>query len=337
MTAVVPQPSADALRATRVVNAMTVDEARNAGISEEERLFYLRVNRGKANYLPPAVKASWFKFENVTLLNGDNVGVLGPWQYPGQGSPAAEITETQRKADHVFIALLTRFTLENRQVSHKAGSNYAPHLFAEESEARIAKVGKAVLAEYAPAAERAAHPGLRRRNRPQAAPHPRRDLRGRTERTGPEVEGRRRNYQNAGPDQPTRARKERRGLLRRQVDSQAPRDTQLLQLCRETAHFSNTGNAGRARGERGGNVRPGYTIIGVPPAPFPPTTNAGTALGRSGPRLRRGTASRLLWRAFPQRLGGGWRPSLKASHLRPHGANAGAKVSEQTRFGGLGF
>jgi hypothetical protein len=66
---------------------------------------------------------------------------------PAEGSPAAEITETQRKADHVFIALLTRFTLENRQVSHKAGSNYAPHLFAEESEARIAKVGKAVLAD----------------------------------------------------------------------------------------------------------------------------------------------------------------------------------------------
>jgi RecA-family ATPase len=137
----------DALRATRVVNAMTVDEARNAGISEEERLFYLRVNRGKANYLPPAVKASWFKFENVTLLNGDNVGVLGPWQYPGQETPSAEVTDLQCKADHVFIALLTRFTLENRHVSHKAGSNYAPHLFAEESEAKKAKVGKAVLAD----------------------------------------------------------------------------------------------------------------------------------------------------------------------------------------------
>jgi RecA-family ATPase len=136
----------DALRATRVINAMTVDEARNAGIPEEERLFYLRVNRGKANYLPPAVKAAWFKFENITLLNGDNVGVLGPWQYPGQESPAAEITETQRIAEQVFMQLLARLTLEGREASdRKNSSSYAPTVFAEEREAKIANVGKKVL------------------------------------------------------------------------------------------------------------------------------------------------------------------------------------------------
>jgi hypothetical protein len=40
------------------------------------------------------------------------------------------------KAEEVFIELLQRFTTENRHVSGKPSSNYAPALFAKEDEAK---------------------------------------------------------------------------------------------------------------------------------------------------------------------------------------------------------
>jgi AAA domain len=72
----------DAFRGTRVINAISREEARKAGIGEQERAFYFRVDRGKANYLPPAAQATWRKFENVRLLNDDQVGVVTTWKIP---------------------------------------------------------------------------------------------------------------------------------------------------------------------------------------------------------------------------------------------------------------
>jgi hypothetical protein len=37
---------------------MSKAEAQKAGIAEEDRLWYIRIDRGKANYLPPATKGS---------------------------------------------------------------------------------------------------------------------------------------------------------------------------------------------------------------------------------------------------------------------------------------
>lgn len=81
----------DAARDVRVLNRMARDEAEKAGI-ENHRL-YFRTYSDKANMAPPADHSEWFKLESVALANGDDVGVVVPWQWP---DPFADVT-----ADHV--------------------------------------------------------------------------------------------------------------------------------------------------------------------------------------------------------------------------------------------
>jgi RecA-family ATPase len=65
----------------QVFNRMTPDEASLAGIAEDQRGFYFRVQNDKANLAPPD-KASWYRMNNVSLDNGDQVGVACPWKWP---------------------------------------------------------------------------------------------------------------------------------------------------------------------------------------------------------------------------------------------------------------
>jgi hypothetical protein len=71
----------DAARSVQVFNRMTPDEASLAGIAEDQRGFYFRVQNDKANLAPPD-KASWYRMNNVALDNGDQVGVACPWRWP---------------------------------------------------------------------------------------------------------------------------------------------------------------------------------------------------------------------------------------------------------------
>jgi hypothetical protein len=71
----------DAARSVNVFNRMTPDEASLAGIAEDQRGFYFRVQNDKANLAPPD-KATWFRMNNVALDNGDQVGVACPWSWP---------------------------------------------------------------------------------------------------------------------------------------------------------------------------------------------------------------------------------------------------------------
>jgi len=135
-----------AVRASRVFNRMSKAEASSAGVSEEDRLFFIRIDRGKANYLPPATKSTWYRLASVQLLNDQQVGAIEPWTFPGADAPpSAAKTEAERAADHVFLTLLERLTREGRTVSDRRASNYAPVIFAKEREAKIANVGKAAL------------------------------------------------------------------------------------------------------------------------------------------------------------------------------------------------
>jgi RecA-family ATPase len=138
----------DAMRAIRMLNFMSKADAEGAGIAELERTSYFRVDRAKANNSPPAKSATWRKFINVDLPNSDEVGVIIPWEFPTQdGPPSPEKAEAERKAEHVFLALLARFTLAGRTVNDRAGPANAPNVFAKEREAKMAKVGKAALAD----------------------------------------------------------------------------------------------------------------------------------------------------------------------------------------------
>src|SRR5262249_11855073 len=71
-----------------------------------------------------------------------------PWEFPGADSaPSPEKAEAERKAEHIFMELLARLTLEDRAVGDGPGWSYAPSVFAKEREAKLAKVGKAALAD----------------------------------------------------------------------------------------------------------------------------------------------------------------------------------------------
>ena len=138
----------DAMRAVRMLNFMPKTEAESAGIAELERTSYFRVDRVKANNAPPAKCAIWRKFVNVDLPNSDEVGVIVPWEFPGQDAPPSpEKAEAERKAEHIFLELLARFTLAGRVVNDRPGPSNAASLFSKEREAKLAKVGKAALAE----------------------------------------------------------------------------------------------------------------------------------------------------------------------------------------------
>jgi RecA-family ATPase len=138
----------DAMRAVRMLNFMSKVDAEGVGIAELERTSYFRVDRAKANNSPPAKSATWRKFINVDLPNSDEVGVIIPWEFPShEGPPSPEKAEAERKAEHVFIELLARFTLADRAVNDSSGPGNAPGVFAKEREAKMAKVGKAALVD----------------------------------------------------------------------------------------------------------------------------------------------------------------------------------------------
>src|SRR5262249_28664324 len=95
----------------------------------------------KNNTRPPAKRASWYRFEGVTLANGDGVGVVTAWDCPDSATPGAS------KADELFLRILDRLSLEGRQLNNISGPNYAPAVFAQQPEAKAAKIGKAALTE----------------------------------------------------------------------------------------------------------------------------------------------------------------------------------------------
>jgi RecA-family ATPase len=136
----------DALRAVRILNFMSKEDVESAGLMELERTSHFRIDRGKANYSAPSATAVWRKFANVDLPNGDAVGVVTPWEFPGQGgAPSPEREERERVAERTFLVILDRLAVAGRSVG-EMGPKAAPSTFAKEREARAAKLGKAELA-----------------------------------------------------------------------------------------------------------------------------------------------------------------------------------------------
>jgi AAA domain len=130
----------NAVRSARVLNGMSRAEAEGAGIDEADRRLHFRIDIGKANMAPPTA-SKWYKLVGVELPNDDNVGIATSWILPGQGgAPSATLAAAEKAADHVFMTLLTRFALEGRTVSSSPSPSYAPSMFAQETEAKIAKV-----------------------------------------------------------------------------------------------------------------------------------------------------------------------------------------------------
>jgi hypothetical protein len=73
----------DAVRAARVLNKMTETEATRADIGEADRWRYIRTDNGKANYAAPCDATPWYRLSSIILPNGDDVGVVTAWKFPG--------------------------------------------------------------------------------------------------------------------------------------------------------------------------------------------------------------------------------------------------------------
>jgi hypothetical protein len=137
----------DAARAVRVLNIMSEREAEEFAIPPHERSLYVRVDRGKGNFAPPS-KATWVHLASVDLPNGDEVGVVEPWQHPGAGGPRSEaLAAAEKKAEDLYIHILARLTLAGRTISDLQGKNYAPVIFAKEPESKQARVGRLAFEE----------------------------------------------------------------------------------------------------------------------------------------------------------------------------------------------
>jgi RecA-family ATPase len=142
-----PAALKDAMRAVRILNHMSPTDAEHAGIEEFERTSYFRVDRGKANNAPPAKFATWRRFVNVDLPNGDEVGVLTPWAFPGADAASPAKTEAELKAERIFLEILAKLTLAGRNVNASSGPGFAPAVFAKEREAKSDKISKAALGD----------------------------------------------------------------------------------------------------------------------------------------------------------------------------------------------
>jgi len=88
-----------ALRHVRVLNRMTKEEAKKAGVDQHWR--YFRVEDAKQNNRPPG-RADWVKLDTQNLAHGDTNGVATTWGWP---DPFASITtEDTRRVQSAVAA-----------------------------------------------------------------------------------------------------------------------------------------------------------------------------------------------------------------------------------------
>lgn len=84
-----------AARSCRVLQGMTGEEAVRAGLPGPQGFF--RAIDGKPNLAPAPAASDWYHLDSVTLPNGDNVGVVVPWQWPNalDGLTVADLAAVQ--------------------------------------------------------------------------------------------------------------------------------------------------------------------------------------------------------------------------------------------------
>lgn len=95
-----------AVRSARVLNTMSKEDAEQAGIPQEERRRYFRVDDGKSNMQPPRDHAVWRCLVSVDLGNdtpdrpSDHVGVAVEWSPPSRMA-GVTVADLDRVCSHV--------------------------------------------------------------------------------------------------------------------------------------------------------------------------------------------------------------------------------------------
>jgi hypothetical protein len=134
----------DALRSVRMLGPVSGNDA--IGIPEAERHRYFQIGLVKANHTIRSDVKQLYRFHTVTIpnLQQSEVGVVTAWR--AQRGATGEFTENMRKAEAVFMTILSRLSLLGVRISDRKGVNYAPRIFAQESEVVAAKMGVETMA-----------------------------------------------------------------------------------------------------------------------------------------------------------------------------------------------
>ena len=144
----------DAVRAMRVTNQMSKEEANGFGLNELDRFQYFRVTKGKANMTKGGV-GDWFKFQSVILPNGDeeqgipgdDVGVLTAWEPPDL---SIALTDDIRSFARNLVLANTNLR-ENEQSKDWIGKPLATHMNLDPSDkldrTRLKTVIRQLIAE----------------------------------------------------------------------------------------------------------------------------------------------------------------------------------------------
>jgi hypothetical protein len=83
-----------------------------------------------------------FKLVSVGLLNGEQVGAIEPWGFPGQdGPPSPAKTDADRSAEELYLNLLGRLTLSGVGVTLGPSTSGAPTVFARKPKPKPPKSG----------------------------------------------------------------------------------------------------------------------------------------------------------------------------------------------------
>ena len=79
----------NAARSAFTLTAMSEDEAKELGVSDDVRRLHIRLDDAKANLAPPSAKARWYRLASIALgnarpdyPNGDNVQAIEKWEPP---------------------------------------------------------------------------------------------------------------------------------------------------------------------------------------------------------------------------------------------------------------
>ena len=131
----------DAARDVRCLTRMTEEEAQKANV-DNYRLYY-RVYSDKANLAPPADKSEWYKLEDISLSNGDNVGVVTRWKWP---DPFNDITVHDLK--RVQLSVDGKQYRENSQAKEWVGHTIAKVLEWDANDPAIKSKIKSCIATW---------------------------------------------------------------------------------------------------------------------------------------------------------------------------------------------
>jgi hypothetical protein len=89
----------DAGRLVYTLTPMSEDEAKQFGIEQIDRRFYVRLDSAKVNTAPPSGIATWFKLVSVNIGNaselypaGDDVQTVEPWKPPNIWANVSSVT-----------------------------------------------------------------------------------------------------------------------------------------------------------------------------------------------------------------------------------------------------